>query len=144
MALDPERTAIVVRVTARVSAAVFTASLIAAARRLSAGPASDVELNRRIDIGAFAVFVLAHTIHFASVGLLAAATGGRTIRDAGGYAGTLLVGAAFYAACGAVLRAKSRTTTRWANAADGSLDDRCGMGGVFSGLRPALRPIVVV
>ena len=118
MPLGAEETALVVRATARVSAAVFAASLVFAARRLAAGAAVDVRAARRADVGAFAVFLAAHTIHFASVALLAAATGGQNIRDAGGYIGTFVVAGAFYAACAAVLRGKLRGAPRWTTAAE--------------------------
>src|SRR5438045_5786347 len=113
MPLGAEETAVVVRLTARVSAAVFAVSLLASARRLAAGETADVGAARRVDIAAFAVFLAAHTIHFAAVLMLAAASGGANIRGAGGWIPTLVVAAAFYAACGAVLRGKLRAAPRW-------------------------------
>jgi len=117
MALGAEEAALLVRATARVSAAVFAASLVAAARRLAADDAMDIGAARRADVAAFAAFLAAHTIHFGSVLMLAVATSGQNIRDAGGYSATFVVGAAFYAACAAVLRAKLRTAPRWTTVA---------------------------
>jgi len=122
MPFGAEETAVVARLTARVSAAVFAASLVAAARRLAAGGTADVGAARRADIAAFAAFLAAHTIHFAAVLLLAAATAGENIRSAGGWIPTLVVAAAFYAACGGVLRGKLRPAPRWTTARQRRLD----------------------
>jgi hypothetical protein len=108
-----EAAALLVRVTARVSAALFAVSLLAAARRLGARDRAAVPALRRGDLAAFAAFVAGHTIHFAAVALLAVATAGQNIRDAGGYVATAAVGLAFYAACAGVLRAKARDTAGW-------------------------------
>jgi hypothetical protein len=113
MALDVAQAALLVRVTARVSAGVFAAMLVVSARRLSAGGTLDQPRYRRADLACFALFLVAHSIHFAAVGGLAFASAGQNIRDAGGYAATAVVAIAFYVACGAVLRAKARTTARW-------------------------------
>jgi len=121
MPLGAEETAVVVRLTARVSAAVFAAGLVAAARRLASGE-SAAGAARRADIAAFGAFLGAHTIHFAAVLMLAAATSGANIRSAGGWLPTLAVAAAFYAACGAVLRGKLRAAPRWTTAAARRLD----------------------
>ena len=131
--------ATLVRATARVSAAVFAASLAAAARRLSVGDArgqrgqtpsprgltptgSRLHAARRADIGAFAAFLAAHTIHFAAVLMLAAATGGENIRNAGGWLPTLAAAAAFYASCAVVLRGKLRQAARWTTTGTRRLD----------------------
>ena len=120
MGLDPEETALLVRATARVSALVFAASLAAAARRLAAG--TDIRAARRADIAAFGAFLGTHTIHFASVLMLAAATGGENIRDAGGWIPTLAAAGAFYASSASVLRGKLRQTARWATSGARRLD----------------------
>jgi hypothetical protein len=112
MSLSVETAALLVRVTARVSAASFAISLGASASRLGAGAAA-LAARRRSDLAAFGLFIAAHTVHFASVALLAWVTEGRNIRDAGGYAATGAAGLAFYAACGAVLRSKARRAARW-------------------------------
>jgi len=122
MALDADQTALLVRVTARASAAVFAASLVAAARRLADDDSVDARAARRADVAAFAGFLTAHTIHFASVLLLAAATGGENIRNAGGWIPTLAAAGAFYVSCGAVLRGKLRQAARWTTAGARRLD----------------------
>ncbi len=113
MALDVEQAALLVRVTARVSAAIFATALVASARRLSSSGTLDRTRYRRADLACFTLFLVAHTIHFAAVVGLAIASNGQNIRDAGGYAPTAAAAVAFYGACGAVLRAKARTATRW-------------------------------
>jgi hypothetical protein len=113
MALDVEQAALLVRVTARVSAIVFAIALAISARRLAATGTLDPTRYRRADLVCFTLFLVAHTIHFAAVGALAVASAGRNIRDAGGYTVTFAAGLLFYIACGAVLRAKARTTPRW-------------------------------
>jgi hypothetical protein len=120
MPLGVEETAALVRATARVSALVFAASLAAAARRLAAG--ADIRAARRADIAAFAAFLGAHTIHFATVLMLAGATSGENIRHAGGWIPTLAAAGAFYASCAAVLRGRLRQTARWATAGARRLD----------------------
>ena len=117
MAVDGDQAALIVRVTARVSAVVFATSLLAAARRLGADDAG-VSAVRRADLAAFAVFIAMHTIHFAAVALLAVVTAGQTIRDAGGYTATAVGGLAFYAACAAVVRAKARLGIGWTSVAE--------------------------
>jgi hypothetical protein len=118
MPLDVEQAALLVRVTARVSAGVFATALVASARRLSAGGTLGLRRYRRADLACFTLFLVAHTIHFAAVGVLAFASAGQNIRDAGGYAPTAAVAVAFYVACGAVLRAKARTAPRWKTAGE--------------------------
>ena len=105
---------LLVRLTARTSAGLFAASLLAGARRL--GPPRPLARHslRRDDLAAFGAWVAAHSIHFAAVARLSFVTDGQTIRAAGGYAGTLAVGLAFYAACIAVFRVKARPGAGWA------------------------------
>ena len=117
MAVDSDQAALIVRVTARVSAVVFATSLLAAARRLGAD-AAGAAATRRADLAAFAAFVTMHTIHFAAVALLAVVTAGQNIRNAGGYTATAIGGLAFYAACAAVVRAKARGGVRWTSVAE--------------------------
>lgn len=114
MALDVEQAALLVRVTARVSAAVFATALVVSARRLTAGAMVERTRYRRADLAAFTLFVVAHTIHFAAVAGLGLASSGQNIRDAGGYAVTAVSAIAFYVACAAVLRAEARAAARWA------------------------------
>jgi len=116
MAVDSDQAALIVRVTARVSAAVFAVSLVAAARRLRASDTALIRA-RRHDLAAFGTWVAVHTIHFAAVLLLAVASGGRNIRDAGGWTGTIVVALAFYVACAAVVRAKARRGIGWTSVA---------------------------
>jgi hypothetical protein len=116
MALDVEQAALLVRVTARVSAVLFATALVVSARRLSAGGTAGPTRYRSADLACFTLFLVAHTIHFAAVVALAVASSGQNIRDAGGYAATAVAATAFYVACGAVLRAKARETPRWTTA----------------------------
>ncbi|HJZ70222.1 MAG TPA: hypothetical protein VKE51_00705 [Vicinamibacterales bacterium] len=116
--LDPAQAALLVRVTARISAVLFATSLVAAARRVGVRNPGAVRSARRGDLAAFGLWVAAHSIHFAAVALLARATAGQNIRDAGGYAGTLAVGLTFYVACGAVFRVKARPAAAWTAAAE--------------------------
>ena len=87
-----------VRLTAWASSAVFTGSLVAfvvnvrRTGRPSAG-------TRR----AFLAFIAAHTVHFLTVLWLAQVTGGRNVRDAGGWVSSLVVAALFYAGSCAIL-----------------------------------------
>lgn len=113
MALDVEQAALLVRVTARVSAVVFATALVVSARRLSAGATTEPMRYRSADLGCFTLFLVAHTIHFAAVVALAVAAAGQNIRDAGGYLVTGVAAIAFYVACGTVLRVKTRETPRW-------------------------------
>jgi hypothetical protein len=105
MALDAQQAVLLVRVTARVSAAIFAVGLIAAARR-AAMP--DVPALRRTDIVLFAAFLASQTIHFGCVALLSVATGGENIRRAGGWPLVAASAVAFYAGAATVLRLKQR------------------------------------
>lgn len=114
--------ALLVRVTARVSAVLYAMSLLAGARRLRARDAAALGAARRDDLAAFGIWIAAHSIHFAAVALLAVVTAGQNIRDAGGYLGTLAVGLAFYTGCGAVVRVKGRPTAGWTAAGQRRLE----------------------
>jgi len=114
--------ALLVRVTARVSAVLFAMSLFAGARRLGARDAALLGAARRDDLAAFGVWIAAHSIHFAAVALLAFVTAGQNIRGAGGYLATLAVGLAFYAGSGAVVRVKARPSTGWTAAGQRRLE----------------------
>jgi|KBSSwiStaDraftv2_1062776.scaffolds.fasta_scaffold1101855_2 hypothetical protein len=127
MAVDSELAALIVRVTARVSAVVFATSLLAAARRLGGGD-TGMAAARRADLAAFAAFVVMHTIHFAAVALLAVVTAGQNIRDAGGYTATAVGGLTFYAACAAVVLAKARGGSGWPSVAERRIEVWTSMG----------------
>jgi hypothetical protein len=89
-----------VRLTARVSGVMFAAALIAFA-------AFYQHDRRRLHVGTrlFAGFILAHTIHFATVAWLAVVTSGENIRDRDGWAVVVTVALLFYLAVFSVLRA---------------------------------------
>ena len=93
---------LIVRVTARISAALFAAALIsfAAAARRHQGRGPRIRL--------FIAFLLAHSIHFGAVMWLAALTAGENIRARGGWILVLTVAALFYLAAFSILRAWSR------------------------------------
>jgi hypothetical protein len=105
MAIDAQQAALLVRATARVSAVIVAANLLAAARR--AEPARSSAL-RTMDVSTFLAFLVSHTLHFACVWLLAVATGGDNIRRAGGWVLVVMAALVFYAGAGAVLRVKLR------------------------------------
>jgi hypothetical protein len=136
MFLDVAGVAIAVRTTARISAVLLVANLIFTARRLStitpAGPDVQetstrlvppstprprrlVSRGRRPDIATFAAFLVSHTIHFASVALLALATHGDSMRNSGGWTAAMVVATLFYLGGWGVLRAKQRPTHGWAS-----------------------------
>ena len=98
--MDQPTVELVVRVTARVSAATFAAALLLFAaghqrhRRLLA-------LGTRV----FAGFIVVHTIHFASVVWLAVVTAGENIRERDGWVVVVTVALVFYTAAFVVLRA---------------------------------------
>jgi hypothetical protein len=102
----------IVRLTARLSAAVFAAALIVSA----AGNQHD---RRRLYFGTrlFAAFIAAHTIHFLTVGWLAVVTAGGNIRERDGWAVAVTVALLFYIAVFFVLRA-------WGDAAVGRSSSR--------------------
>ena len=105
MALDAQQAALLVRVTARVSAVVVAANIIIATRR-AVKPGSPA--LRRMDVGTFLAFLTTHTIHFICVLLLAAATEGDNIRNAGGWLLVAGSAVAFYVGAAVVLRLKLR------------------------------------
>jgi hypothetical protein len=93
-----ESVELAVRLTARLSAAVFAAALALFALRRAGRPA----------VGALATFIVIHSVHFATVVWLAAISGGGNIRDRGGWTVVLVVAAVFYAAAFTMLRAWRR------------------------------------
>jgi hypothetical protein len=97
--VDQAQVELLVRVTARISAAAFAAALIALSlRRRNPFRASH-------EIRFFIAFILAHTIHFGTVMWLAVMTAGQNIRIRGGWIVVLPVAALFYLAAFAILRA---------------------------------------
>jgi hypothetical protein len=120
MFLDAAVVAIAVRTTARISAVLLATNLIVAARRLaSVRPAlrtRAVATARQLDIATFVAFLVSHTIHFASVALLALATGGESIRRNGGWTAAVVVATLFYLGGWAVLRGKRRPESGWTSA----------------------------
>ena len=92
----------IVRLTARLSAAMFAAALLVFATGYPHAP-------RRLHLGTrlFADFIAAHTIHFATVAWLAAVTAGANIRERDGWAVVLTVAVLFFAAAFLVVRAWS-------------------------------------
>ena len=106
--MDEATVALLVRLTARVSVAIFAAALIV----FAAGYQHD---RRRLSAGMrlFAGFIVAHTVHFATVAWLAIVTSGENIRERDGWAVVITVAILFYAAVLVVLRA-------WRRAAMGS------------------------
>jgi len=117
MAMDADLAALLVRATARVSAVILSASLLAAARRIGgpqrAAPRTNGERARRLDVAAFIAFIVSQTIHFICVALLTIATAGANIDGPGGYPAVVAVGLLFYAGCAAVLRVKRRASVDW-------------------------------
>ena len=93
------------RITARISATVFAAALLAfAARR---------RVQTRLAVRLFAAFIAAHAIHFSAVFLLAYATSGANLRARGGYPLTAAVGALFGAsAVAGLLRLRASEPAR--------------------------------
>ena len=110
--MDQPTVELIVRLTARVSAATFAAALIL----FAAGYQHD---RRRLSFGTrlFAGFVVAHTIHFVTVGWLAVVTAGENIRERDGWAVVVAVALLFYLAVFSVLRA-------WGDAALGRSSSR--------------------
>lgn len=98
--MDQPTVELIVRVTARFSAAAFAAALIL----FVAGHQHD---QRRLRIGTrlFAAFIVAHTIHFGTVAWLAAVTRVENIRQRDGWTVVLTVALLFYVAAFVVLRA---------------------------------------
>lgn len=109
MTLDAEQAALVVRVTARISAALLAANLLVSARRITDGRG----VYRSADVRLFAAFIISHTIHFICVGVLALATNGANLESPLGYTPVILVGLLFYVGCAGILRVKMRDGDRW-------------------------------
>jgi Kef-type K+ transport system membrane component KefB len=105
MALDAQQAALLVRVTARVSAVLVAANLITAARRAYAIASRAL---RTADVATFLAFLASHTVHFICVLLLAGATGGDNIRNAGGWVLVVMAALVFYAGAAVVVRVKMR------------------------------------
>ena len=112
MAMDAQQAALLVRITARVSAVIVAGNLLAATRRAEA---SGAPVLRTLDVSTFLAFLASHTVHFVCVWLLAVATGGDNIRRAGGWTLVGLTALVFYAGAGVVLRVKWRPRG-WRNA----------------------------
>jgi hypothetical protein len=105
MTVDAQQAAMLVRATARLSAVIVAANLLAATRRAEALGLSAL---RTMDVATFVAFLASHTVHFACVWLLAVATGGDNIRRAGGWILVVMAALVFYAGAGIVLRVKLR------------------------------------
>lgn len=114
MTFDAEHAALLVRATARVSAAILAVNFLVAARRVSGASSGTIDV-RRIDVATFASFVVSHTIHFICVGLLTIATAGANIDARSGYVPVVALGVVFYFACVAVVRVKRRPSLEWAD-----------------------------
>jgi hypothetical protein len=109
MALDAEQAALLVRVTARISAGLLAANLLVSARRITDGRG----WYRTADVRLFLAFIISHTIHFVCVGLLALATHGANLESRLGYAPVSALGILFYIGCAMTLRVKVREGDRW-------------------------------
>jgi hypothetical protein len=107
--LDAQVAALLVRVTARVSAVLLAASLLAAARRISGALLSPPLAGgaRLVDVAVFAAFLVSHTIHFGCVCCWPSPPMARTSGIRGGWIAVLPVGALFYVG-GFLLRSGSR------------------------------------
>lgn len=112
--IDPAHAALLVRITARVSAGLLAASLLVAARR--AGSRNDPRARRAADLALFGAFIVSHTIHFGTVVLLAAASSGANIAARGGWTPMSAVAVVFYAGCGTAFRVKQRPGAWWRDA----------------------------
>jgi hypothetical protein len=109
--MDQTAVELIVRWTARASAATFAAALLlfAAGRRVRRPLARGTRL--------FAGFIAVHTIHFATVAWLAVVSLGANIRERDGWAVVVTVALLFYTAAFVVLRA-------WRDAARGRSSPR--------------------
>jgi hypothetical protein len=110
--VDQANVELMVRLTARASAAAFAAALI-----LFAGGHPHDQRRLRLGSRLFAAFIVAHTIHFGTVACLAVATGGQNIRERDGWTVVLTVAVLFYTAALLVVRA-------WRNRALGRSSSR--------------------
>ena len=110
--MDQPAVELIVRLTARVSGAIFAAALILFA-------AGYQQNRRRLYLGTrlFAGFIVAHTIHFLTVAWLAVVTAGENIRERDGWPVVVTVALLFYLAVFSVLRA-------WGDAALGRPSSR--------------------
>ena len=141
MPFDPEVAAVAVRTTARISAVLLAANFIVTARRLAAitpaepdpqthrpgiktpvssRPRSRGAQNflgwrdaRTLDLATFAAFLVSHTVHFASVALLAFATDGASMRNSGGWIAAMVVASLFFLGTWGVFRGKRRAGDSW-------------------------------
>ena len=109
MPLDAEQAALLVRVTARISAGLLAANLLMSARRITDGSG----LDRTADVRLFVAFIISHTIHFVCVGLLAFATNGANLESRLGYVPVSALGILFYIGCAMTLAVKVRKGARW-------------------------------
>ena len=98
--------ALIVRLTARASAAAFVGALL-----IFAASAPHRQRSLRASIRMFGAFVLLHSIHFGAVLALARATASATIDDRGGWPPVLAGAAIFYLAVAGIARAWRRLDT---------------------------------
>jgi len=108
--VDPSQIALWVRMTARVSLALYALAL--------GGFAVEAYRGRepRAPLRLFELFILSFTIHFGFVAWLTVATAGENIERRGGPLLTSLVGVAFYVASFAVLAGAPRRLSAWLGA----------------------------
>jgi hypothetical protein len=107
--VDQPTVELIVRLTARLSAAMFAAALLL----FAAGYPHD---RRRLSVGTrlFAGFIVAHTIHFGTVAWLAVVSAGENIRERDGWAVVVTVALLFYLAVFLVLGAwHEAAASRW-------------------------------
>jgi hypothetical protein len=109
--VEPSQIALWVRITARVSVALYSLGL--------GGFAVEAYRGRepRAPLRLFELFIISHTIHFGFVAWLTVATAGENIERRGGWLLTSLVGAVFYVASFATLKgAQLRRPSAWLGA----------------------------
>jgi hypothetical protein len=111
--VDQANVELLVRLTARISAAAFAAALILFAAGHHQHDTRRLWRGTRL----FAAFVVAHTVHFGTVAWLAVVSGGENIRERDGWTVVLAVALLFYVAVFLVLRA-------WRDAALGHSSSR--------------------
>jgi hypothetical protein len=68
---------------------------------------------RALDLATFAAFLVSHTVHFASVALLAFATDGASMRNSGGWIAAMVVAMLFFLSTWGVFRGKRRAGDGW-------------------------------